>query len=160
MLIINSLMLRAQLNIMGKSYFIDISVKKREVDKINQWWDDKYKNLGKYSINPFLGEQCTTTVRMSLEESTGIFDGFTFKDLQGLAKPIHQMFYESIPAQTPRGLLGWLLENARHTARYKEGNDEYKKGDYVKITREYPELIKKEDGEIIEYNESQKKTNN
>ncbi len=31
-----------------------------------EWWEDRYKHLKVYSVEPWTGEQCTTTVKEAL----------------------------------------------------------------------------------------------
>lgn len=108
---------RQNYNIVGKVYLINICIKKSEFVKLKKWWVNRYANLGTYSVIPFIGEQCTTTVRISLEESTSIFSFFTI----------------SSTTQTPEGLMELLTSKAKHTAG-KNTNET------VSITRTFAEL--------------------
>lgn len=69
-------------------------------DEMKAWWKKRYINFGTYSVIPMIGKQCTTTVRISLEKSTGIF---SFYDI-------------THTTQTPEGLLKLLTSKAKHTA--------------------------------------------
>ena len=64
------------LGIIGRVCLIDIHIKESEKNRIQKWWEDKYQNLGTYSVIPIVGEQCTTTVKISIEESTKVFSIF------------------------------------------------------------------------------------
>ena len=108
---------RVSHGIRGKVYLIDICIRKSEFVKLKEWWVDRYANPGTYSIIPLIGEQCTTTVRISLEKSTGIF---SFFDITGTT-------------QTPKGFVELLTSKAKHTA----GENVNKA---VAVTKEYPEL--------------------
>lgn len=53
-------------NIYGTVYKIEFYVKKSQADKMIKWWEDRYKHLKVYSVEPWKGEQCTTTVKKAL----------------------------------------------------------------------------------------------
>ncbi|MCP4971781.1 MAG: hypothetical protein GY932_14450, partial [Arcobacter sp.] len=53
--------------ISGNTYTVKFYVSKTNSDKMIKWWKDKYNKLGIYSIRPYTGEQCTTTVISSLK---------------------------------------------------------------------------------------------
>ena len=55
-----------QTNIYGTVYKIEFYVKKSQADKMIEWWKDRYKHLKIYSVKPWKGEQCTTTVKEAL----------------------------------------------------------------------------------------------
>ncbi|MGB5919909.1 hypothetical protein [Arcobacter sp.] len=52
--------------IYGTVYKIEFYIKKSQADKILEWWEDRYKHLKIYSVKPWTGEQCTTTVKEAL----------------------------------------------------------------------------------------------
>lgn len=52
--------------IYGTVYKIEFYVKKSQSDKMIEWWEDRYKHLKVYSVKPWTGEQCTTTVKEAL----------------------------------------------------------------------------------------------
>jgi len=52
--------------IYGTVYKIEFYVKKSQADKMIEWWEDRYKHLKVYSVEPWIGEQCTTTVKEAL----------------------------------------------------------------------------------------------
>lgn len=115
--ILNSNKCRKRMGITSKVVLIDIYITKSENDKIEKWWKDKYDSLGKYSIVPVFGSQCTTTVRQSIEESTNVLKwvntGFT---------------------QSPDGLMKLLTEDGKHTSGIKKDKK-------LVITKNYPELV-------------------
>ncbi len=53
-------------NVYGTVYKIEFYVKKSQADKMIEWWEDRYKHLKVYSVKPWTGEQCTTTVKEAL----------------------------------------------------------------------------------------------
>ncbi|PHR56511.1 MAG: hypothetical protein COA44_07835 [Arcobacter sp.] len=53
-------------NVYGTVYKIEFYVKKLEADKMLEWWTDRYQHLKVYSVEPWTGEQCTTTVKQAL----------------------------------------------------------------------------------------------
>lgn len=53
-------------NIYGTVYKIEFYVKKSQSDKMLEWWKDRYQHLKVYSVKPWTGEQCTTTVKQAL----------------------------------------------------------------------------------------------
>ncbi len=52
--------------IYGTVYKIEFYVKKSQANKMIEWWEDRYKHLKIYSVKPWTGEQCTTTVKEAL----------------------------------------------------------------------------------------------
>ena len=44
------------LGIIGRVCLIDIHIKESEKNRIQKWWEDKYQNLGTYSVIPIVGE--------------------------------------------------------------------------------------------------------
>ncbi|MBE8726763.1 hypothetical protein [Flavobacterium hungaricum] len=110
---------RHSLGIVGKVCLIDIHIKNSEKNRIEKWWIDKYKNLGNYSVWIISGEQCTTTVKISIKESTDVFSV-----LDTIATNV---------TQTPEGFLNLLIENGKHT----NGKD---KNSRLTISKEYREI--------------------
>lgn len=55
--------------IYGKVHKIEFYVKEREANKMIQWWEEHYKHLKVYSVKPWTGEQCTTTVKSAIQEA-------------------------------------------------------------------------------------------
>ncbi|HEX8576532.1 MAG TPA: hypothetical protein VF677_09590 [Flavobacterium sp.] len=123
--ILNDDIKRNDWNIIGRVCLIDIVVKGSEAKKIKDWWINRYKNTGTYSIFPFMGEQCTTAVRMSIEENSSVFHLISSKVVD-VAK-----YTQS--TQTPKGFLELLTSSGQHTY----GKD---KGKVLTITNEYKEL--------------------
>ncbi len=78
--------------IYGKVHKIEFYVKESEANKMIKWWKERYKHLKVYSVFPWTGEQCTTTVKTAIQEA------FPFK----LGKMINHISDET---QTPSGLL-------------------------------------------------------
>jgi len=112
--ILNDNRLRRGDNIIGEVYLIDIEISLKEKEAIEKWWKDRYKNLGTYSIIPALGEQCTTTVKISLSDSTEVLDvnaPFSFGAPTNLKDHV----------QTPLQLKEYLLEFAGHTYGKNKG---------------------------------------
>lgn len=108
---------RTDWQIIGECFCIDIHITQKECIKIQKWWEEKYKDLGRYSVYIVNGDQCTTTVRKSLEESTDIFDFLSFPGI----------------TQTPRGLVELLTKHAKHTCGEKKGQS-------ICITKTYKEI--------------------
>lgn len=50
----------------GTVYKIEFYIQKSQADKMLEWWEDRYKHLKIYSVKPWVGEQCTTTVKEAL----------------------------------------------------------------------------------------------
>ncbi len=53
-------------NIYGTVYKIEFYVKQEQADKMKKWWENRYQHLKIYSVEPWTGEQCTTTVKQAL----------------------------------------------------------------------------------------------
>ena len=113
---------RYSLEIIGRVCLIDIHIKGSEKNRIQKWWEDKYQNLGTYSVIPIVGKQCTTTVKNSIRKSTKVFSTFdiTFSTL------------------TPKGFLELLINKGEHTYGTKKGNKltvnkEYREIPYIEI---------------------------
>ena len=105
------------LGIIGRVCLIDIHIKGSEKNRIQKWWEDKYQNLGTYSVIPIVGEQCTTTVKISIEESTKVFSIFDITST----------------TQSPQDFLELLTEEGEHTYGTKKGNK-------LTINKEYREI--------------------
>ncbi|KIC03691.1 hypothetical protein OA88_02770 [Flavobacterium sp. JRM] len=54
--------------IYGKVHTIEFYVKESEAKKMINWWEERYKHLKVYSVFPWTGEQCTTTVKAAIQE--------------------------------------------------------------------------------------------
>lgn len=52
--------------IYGTVYKIEFYVKESQSNKMIAWWETRYKHLKVYSVEPWKGEQCTTTVKEAL----------------------------------------------------------------------------------------------
>ncbi|MFV0305825.1 MAG: hypothetical protein ACK5IC_10140 [Moheibacter sp.] len=91
---------------------IDINIKGSEKNKIEKWWIERYSELGTYSIFPFLGEQCTTAVRISIEQNSNVFSIYN-SDLLSV-----RALTET--TQTPEGFLNLLTEKGHHTIGSKK----------------------------------------
>uniref|UniRef100_UPI0039A4649F hypothetical protein n=1 Tax=Ornithobacterium rhinotracheale TaxID=28251 RepID=UPI0039A4649F len=90
---------RYVLGIVGRVCLIDIHVKGSEKNKVEKWWKEKYQDLGNYSVWILFGEQCTTTVKKSIEESTDVFSAFDITST----------------TITPKGFLELLTTEGEHT---------------------------------------------
>ncbi|MGV0924847.1 hypothetical protein [Empedobacter tilapiae] len=123
--ILNDKLQREEWGIVGKVCLIDIHLKGSEKNKIEKWWIERYKELGTYSVFPFLGEQCTTAVRISIEKNSSVFDLYTSK--------IVTITKITEVTQTPEGFLNLLLESGQHTNGSKKGGG-------LEITKEYDEI--------------------
>lgn len=55
-------------NIYGKIHTIEFYVKESQANKMVKWWEERYKHLKVYSVLPWTGEQCTTTVKTALQQ--------------------------------------------------------------------------------------------
>ena len=56
-------------NIYGEVYKTEFYVKESEAKKMIKWWEERYKHLKVYSVLPWTGEQCTTTVKLAIHEA-------------------------------------------------------------------------------------------
>lgn len=54
--------------IYGKVHTVEFYIKESEADKIINWWEERYKHLKIYSVYPWTGEQCTTTVKTAIQQ--------------------------------------------------------------------------------------------
>ncbi|MET3730498.1 hypothetical protein [Moheibacter stercoris] len=127
---------RLAMNITGEVYLLDIHVHESEKERVKKWWNDRYNDLGKYSIIPILGEQCTTTVRISLSKNTNIFDLFPNSDLLDVNTI-------TITTQTPKGFLKFLQKSGRHTS----GEQKTKK---IEVTKKYNEISDQDRNQFLE----------
>ena len=59
---------RANTYVYGTVYTIEFYVPQSKADKMIDWWENRYKHLKIYSVKPWTGEQCTTTVKEALKE--------------------------------------------------------------------------------------------
>lgn len=65
------------------AFEVKIAVCKPNADKVRKWWEDKYGDLGKYSI---MGGQCTTCVERSLDAGDLFDQGHALKPITFLKK--------------------------------------------------------------------------
>ena len=105
-------------NITGEVHLIDIHIKQTEKNKLEEWWDDKYKNFKRYSIYPINGKQCTTIVKTSLRKCTKVLKTITYRQITTL---------------TPKGFSKLLEKNGVHTCGDK-------KGQVLTISKKYKEI--------------------
>lgn len=54
--------------IYGKVHTVEFYVKESEANKMIKWWEERYSHLKIYSVFPWTGEQCTTTVKTALQQ--------------------------------------------------------------------------------------------
>lgn len=54
--------------IYGKVHTVEFYVLEEHADKMLDWWENRYDKLEIYSVYPWTGEQCTTTVKTALQE--------------------------------------------------------------------------------------------
>lgn len=55
--------------IYGEVHTVEFYVKESEAQKMIDWWENRYKHLKVYSVLPWTGEQCTTTVKTAIQEA-------------------------------------------------------------------------------------------
>ena len=55
--------------IYGEVHKIEFYVKESEANKMLRWWENRYRHLKIYSVYPWKGEQCTTTVKTAIQEA-------------------------------------------------------------------------------------------
>lgn len=55
--------------IYGKVHKVEFYVKESQANKMIKWWEERYKHLKIYSVFPWTGEQCTTTVKTAIQEA-------------------------------------------------------------------------------------------
>ena len=85
----------------GEVFQVEFYVKKSQADKMIDWWENKYKKLNIYSVRPYTGEQCTTTVIKALK-----------------AGEINVIDFDTL---TPQGILEDLKEEVKSTSRQHKG---------------------------------------
>lgn len=95
-IILNSPEYRKNMNIKAEVVLIDIYITKRENKRIELYWKSVYENINVYSILPFVGSQCTTAVRQSIENNTDVIWITDF-------------------SQQPDALIDLLISNGKHT---------------------------------------------
>ncbi|MEC5395854.1 hypothetical protein [Bergeyella sp. RCAD1439] len=117
--------LRKNGGIIGRVCLIDIHIRGSEKNKIEKWWKERYKDLRTYSVIPAIGEQCTTTVRISIESCTVVFNYYTSEIIS--FKKITNT------TQSPQGFLELLLEEGVHTYGSKKGTK-------LTVTKDYAEI--------------------
>ncbi|MBN2486492.1 MAG: hypothetical protein JXB34_11015 [Bacteroidales bacterium] len=61
-----------QNNVYGEVKKIEFYVTEEQSKKMKDWWENRYAHLKAYSVYPWTGEQCTTTVKTALQAG-GIF---------------------------------------------------------------------------------------
>ena len=81
-------------NVYGKVHTIEFYVKESEANKMIKWWEERYRHLKIYSVYPWTGEQCTTTVKTAIQQA------FPFD----ITKPVMGNYIPDT-TQTPKGLL-------------------------------------------------------
>lgn len=62
-------------NIYGKVHTIEFYVKESEAKKMIGWWVNRYNHLKIYSVFPWTGEQCTTTVKTAIQQAFPFIKG-------------------------------------------------------------------------------------
>ncbi len=60
-------------NIYGEVHKIEFYAKESEANKMLEWWEERYKHLKLYSVYPWEGEQCTTTVKTAIQQAYPLF---------------------------------------------------------------------------------------
>ncbi len=93
-------------NIYGEVHKVEFFVKESESKKMLAWWEERYKHLKVYSVYPWTGEQCTTAVKLSIQEAFPPILSFKGKNITAVA------------TQRPGGLL-MDLENFVSTSKKK-----------------------------------------
>ncbi|MBI9059801.1 MAG: hypothetical protein JEZ01_18700 [Labilibaculum sp.] len=53
--------------IYGKVHKIEFFVNENQANEMIKWWKERYHHLKRYSVFPWTGEQCTTTVKTALQ---------------------------------------------------------------------------------------------
>lgn len=64
--------------IYGEVHKIEFYVKESEANKMLRWWENRYRHLKIYSVYPWKGEQCTTTVKTAIQEAFPIYKGINW----------------------------------------------------------------------------------
>lgn len=96
--------------IYGEVNQIQFYVKESEAKKMKAWWEERYKRLKVYSVFPWTGEQCTTTVKAAIQEA------FPFGYLGGNKNWIADI------TQRPAGLLS-ELKKFKSTSKQNKDKD-------------------------------------
>ena len=60
--------IQSENSVYGTVYTIEFYVPQSKANKMIDWWENRYKHLKIYSVKPWTGEQCTTTVKEALKE--------------------------------------------------------------------------------------------
>lgn len=55
-------------NVYGEVHQIEFYVTEQQAKKMIDWWENRYSHPQAYSVFPWTGEQCTTTVKTALQE--------------------------------------------------------------------------------------------
>lgn len=55
-------------NVYGEVHQIEFYVTEQQAKKMIDWWENRYSHPKAYSVFPWTGEQCTTTVKTALQE--------------------------------------------------------------------------------------------
>ena len=80
-----------------------VLVTKLQAKKIKKWWDKKCKNLGTYSLKPWTGQHCTSTVMESLEKAgvigTGILGSISYETEIADPEEFYEHFLENLTHQ-------------------------------------------------------------
>lgn len=79
--------------IYGEVHKTEFYVKESEAKKMIEWWEERYSHLKVYSVWPWKGEQCTTTVKTAIQQA------FPFE----MTKPFNNFIPDT--TQMPSGLL-------------------------------------------------------
>jgi hypothetical protein len=64
--------------IYGEVHKIEFYVKESEANKMLKWWENRYRHLKIYSVYPWKGEQCTTTVKTAIQEAFPFYKGINW----------------------------------------------------------------------------------
>ena len=83
--------------------FFTFQIKESETNKMIKWWEETYKHLKVYSVCPWTGKQCTTTVKTAIQEA------FSW----------HHPNYISDETQKPIGLLNKLKKFVSTSKQHK-----------------------------------------
>jgi hypothetical protein len=89
---------------------IEFYVKESESKKMILWWEERYKHLKVYSVFPWTGEQCTTTVKTAIQEAFPV--SFTTNAINII----------SDDTQKPSGLLSELNKFVSTSRKHKNEN--------------------------------------
>ncbi|EGD33026.1 hypothetical protein [Capnocytophaga sp. oral taxon 338] len=65
-------------SIYGEVHKIEFYVKESEANKMLKWWENRYRHLKIYSVYPWKGEQCTTTVKTAIQEAFPFYKGINW----------------------------------------------------------------------------------